>query len=55
MATDVANYLDALPVAAHPEGIVERARRITLRHRTAILLVLAYLLMRVTLLVFARR
>ena len=55
MAADVANYLDALPVAAHAEGIVERARRIALRHRTAILLVLAYLVMRVALLVFTRR
>ena len=55
MAADVANYLDALPVAAHTEGIVERARRIALRHRTAILLVLAYLVMRVALLVFARQ
>ena len=55
MAADVANYLDALPVAAHAEGIVERARRIALRHHTAILLVLAYLVMRVVLLVFTRR
>ena len=54
MASDVMNYLDALPVTAHAEGIVERARRIAVRHRTAILLVLAYLVMRVALLVFAR-
>ena len=55
MAADVANYLDALPVAAHAEGIIERARRLALRHRTAILLVLAYLAMRLALLVFTRR
>jgi len=55
LAADVTNYLDALPVAAHAEGIMERARRIALRHRTAILLVLAYLVMRVALLVFTRR
>ena len=54
MASDVANYLEALPVAAHAEGIVERARRVAIRHRTAILLVLAYLVMRVALLVFTR-
>ena len=54
MAADVANYLDALPVAAHVEGIVERARRVALRHRTAILLVLAYLVMRIVLLIFTR-
>jgi len=55
LAADVANYLDALPVAAHAEGIVERLRRVSVRHRTAILLVLAYLGMRVALLLFARR
>jgi serine/threonine protein kinase len=55
MAADVVNYLDALPVAAHSEGILERARRITARHRTAILLVLAYLVVRVALLIFVRR
>ena len=54
LAADVANYLDALPVAAHREGLFERARRIGLRHRTAILLVLAYLLVRVALLIFAK-
>ena len=54
VASDVANYLDALPVAAHTEGIVERTKRIAVRHRTAILLVLAYLVMRVALLVFTR-
>ena len=55
LAADVANYLDALPVAAHAEGVVERLKRVTARHRTAILLVLAYLGMRVALLLFARR
>ena len=55
MAADVANYLDALPVAAHAEGIIERVRRIALRHRAALLLVLAYLVMRIVLFVFTRR
>jgi serine/threonine-protein kinase len=54
-AADVANYLEALPVAAHAEGILERLRRVAVRHRTAILLVLAYLAMRVALLLWARR
>ena len=54
LAADVANYLDALPVTAHREGLFERARRIGLRHRTAILLVLAYLVVRVALLIFAK-
>lgn len=55
LAADVANYLDALPVAAHRESILERARRIAARHRTAVLLVLAYLVMRIAMLIFIRR
>jgi serine/threonine protein kinase len=55
LSADVANYLDALPVTAHAEGIVERLQRIAVRHRTALLLVLAYLIMRVALLILARR
>lgn len=54
LAADIANYLDALPVAAHREGPIERLRRVTARHKTAILLVLAYLVVRVALLIFAR-
>ena len=53
LADDVANYLAALPVSAHRERLLERARRVGLRYRTPILLVLAYLVMRVLLLVFA--
>jgi eukaryotic-like serine/threonine-protein kinase len=55
LAADVANYLDALPVAAHREGLLERGRRLASRHRTALLLVLAYLVMRVTLLLVTGR
>jgi hypothetical protein len=54
MAADVLNYLDALPVAAHSEGIIERVRRVAVRHRTALLLVLAYLVVRIALLLFVR-
>jgi serine/threonine-protein kinase len=55
LAADVANWQDALPVSAHREGPVERARRVLARHRTAALLVLGYLLMRVALLAFGGR
>ena len=55
LAADVANYLDALPVTAHREGLLERGRRVAARHRTALLLVLAYLVMRVTLLAVGGR
>lgn len=54
-AADVVNYLDALPVVAHRESILERTRRLAVRHRPAVLLVLAYLVMRVALLIFIRR
>ena len=54
LASDVANYLDALPVAAHRERPIERVRRVAARHRTAILLVLAYLVVRVAFLAFFR-
>lgn len=55
LAADVSNFLDALPVTAHRESVVERLRRLASRHRTAILLVLAYLAMRVALIILARR
>jgi serine/threonine protein kinase len=55
LAADVANYLEALPVAAHREGLLERGRRLAARHRTALLLVIAYLAMRVTLLLVTGR
>jgi serine/threonine protein kinase len=55
LAADVANYLDALPVTAHREGLLERGRRLAARHRTALLLVVAYLVMRVTLLIVTGR
>lgn len=55
MAADVVNFLDALPIAAHAESIFERLQRVSRRHRTAILLVIAYLVMRVALQIFMRR
>jgi eukaryotic-like serine/threonine-protein kinase len=55
LGADVANYLEALPVIAHREGLLERGRRLAARHRTALLLVLAYLVMRVTLLIVTGR
>ena len=54
LAADVANYLDALPISAHREGLIEQLQRVGTRHRTAILLVLAYLVVRIALQVFAR-
>ena len=52
LAADVARYLDGLPVSAHPETVFAKAGRVAYRYRTPILLVLAYLIMRVALLLF---
>ncbi len=55
LSADVARYLDGDRVLAHREGVVERARRLFTRYQTPILIVLAYLVMRVVLLLYGRR
>lgn len=55
LANDVAAFLDGKPVVAHRETIVERADRWATNNRFLLFLVLAYLLMRVLLLVTAGR
>ena len=52
LAADVRAFAAGRPVAAYREGVLERARRLARVYRTPILLVLAYLLMRVLLLAF---
>jgi eukaryotic-like serine/threonine-protein kinase len=54
MAADTVRYLSSEPVLAYPEGWFERVGRIYARHRTAIVLVGAYLLMRVFFILFAQ-
>jgi len=54
MTADVARYLKDEAVSAYPEGLLERARRLFARHRTAGVLVAAYLLMRVLFILFTR-
>jgi eukaryotic-like serine/threonine-protein kinase len=53
LAADVKRYAVGLPVDAYREGLFERTRRVVRRHRTPILLVAAYLLMRIVLLLVA--
>ena len=53
LAADVTRFLDGLAVTAYPEGLWRKTRRFVRRYRVPILLVLAYLVMRVLLLVFA--
>jgi len=55
LAYDVAGYLDGLPVSAYPEGIFERAVRVASRNRVAVVLVLAYLVMRIILIFWRPR
>jgi serine/threonine protein kinase len=55
LAQDVSRYLDGLPVAAYRESLLERSGRFYRRYQTAILVIAAYLVMRVLILVFMKR
>ena len=55
LAADIGKYLDDLPVSAYPENIFERTVRLVNRNRVAVVLVLAYLLMRLLFILFSRR
>jgi eukaryotic-like serine/threonine-protein kinase len=55
MALDVSRYLDGLAVGAHPESVFEKAGRFYRRYRFFILLIAAYLAMRVLILLFMHR
>ena len=55
MSADVGRYLDGLPVGAYQENLVERTARLISRNRVAVVLVLAYLFMRLLFILFSRR
>jgi serine/threonine protein kinase len=55
LALDVSKYLDGLAVGAHRESIFERVARLYRRYRFFILLIAAYLVMRVLILLFLHR
>jgi serine/threonine protein kinase len=55
LALDVSRYLDGLAVAAHRESLLEKSFRFYRRYRFFILLILAYLVMRMFLLIFLKR
>jgi serine/threonine protein kinase len=55
LGLDVSRYLDGLAVGAHPESIFEKAARFYRRYRFFILLIAAYLAMRVLILLFMHR
>jgi serine/threonine protein kinase len=55
LSADVSRYLDGLPVTARRETFLEKVARFYRRHTIPILLIAAYLVMRVMFLVFSRR
>jgi len=55
LSADLGRYLDGLPVAAYRENLLEQAERVFRRYRAPILIVLAYLLMRVLLILILGR
>jgi serine/threonine protein kinase len=55
LALDVSRYLDGLAVGAHRESIFEKSARFYRRYSVAILLIAAYLFMRIVLLLLSRR
>jgi len=54
-AADVSRYLDGLPVSAREETFLDKAARFYRRHIVAILLITAYLLIRIVLWFISRR
>ena len=52
LAGDVANFLSGDRVGAYPEGFLGTVRRLSMRYRTVLSLIAAYLLMRILLLIF---
>jgi eukaryotic-like serine/threonine-protein kinase len=55
LSLDVSRYLDGLAVGAHRESVFEKTARFYRRYRFFILLIAAYLLMRVAILLFLHR
>jgi serine/threonine protein kinase len=54
MAADLGRYLEGLPIAAYRENLLEQAARLIKRNQVAVVLVLAYLLMRMLFILFSR-
>ena len=55
LAADLGKYLDDMPVSAYRENLFERTVRLVNRNRVAVVLVLAYLLMRMLFILFSRK
>jgi eukaryotic-like serine/threonine-protein kinase len=55
LAKEIARFLDGEPVDAYRETVLERAGRLAVKYRTPLLLVLAYLLMRMVFIIVSGR
>jgi serine/threonine protein kinase len=55
LGADVARFMDGRRVEAYPEGPLRRAARLYSRHRVAVWLIVAYLVVRGSILFFTRR
>jgi serine/threonine-protein kinase len=55
LAADIANWLDDQPVTAYRENVIERAERWITRNRALVTIVLAYLVMRVIVILWVHR
>jgi hypothetical protein len=55
LSSDISRFLAQSPVNAYKENIFDRVGRLVSRHGAAIVLALAYLLMRILFIMFARR
>src|SRR5438067_428597 len=55
LTADIADFLAGSPISAYAESPVERMARLFDRHRTAVLLIAAYLVMRLLFILFSRR
>jgi eukaryotic-like serine/threonine-protein kinase len=54
-AADIGRYLEEERVSVYRESMLERARRFGARHQAAIVLIVAYLMMRLLFILFSRR
>ena len=54
MAADIGHYLEGQPVAAYRENLLEQAARLIKKNQVAVVLILAYLFMRLLFILFSR-
>jgi len=55
LGADIERHLNGLPLEAYPDNLARKAARFLARHQVVVLLLLAYLVVRALLILFARR